>query len=73
MSDLFDALLNAIRNSGTIMSEFELAELAYGVYGETSYIEDDAGNIVDSIRCCTRNGLQAIADIYTDGFDCFNY
>lgn len=70
---LFEDLLKAIRACGTIMSEGELIELAYGVYGENEYIEDAEGNIVDVRRIYTLQGLQEIADIYTDGFDCINY
>ena len=50
-----------------------MIELAYGVYGENEYVEDADGNIVEVNRICTREGLQEIADIYTDGFDCINY
>ena len=70
---LFEDLLKAIRDCGTIMNESELLELAYGVYGENEYTEDAEGNIVDVRRVYTLQGLQEIADIYTDGFDCTNY
>lgn len=70
---IFEDLLKAIRDCGTIMSEGELIELAYGVYGENEYIEDAEGNIVDVRRIYTLQGLQEIADIYTYGFDCINY
>lgn len=70
---MLEALLKAIRECGTIMDMDELLELAYGVYGETEYTEDEDGNLVDSRRIYTRQGLQEIADIYTDGFDCINY
>lgn len=73
MSNLLNALLDAINTAGTIMNERELLELAYGVYGETSYLEDDDGNILDSKRVYTLKGLQEIADIYTDDFDVFSY
>ena len=62
-------LLEAIYECGTIMNESELRELAYH-YGHTVFIEDDNGNVID------REFLpdyQAVADIYTDGFDCSNY
>ena len=55
------------------MNERELCNLAYGVYGKTEWIEDAEGNIVDSRRVYTREGLQEIADIYTDGFDVMNW
>lgn len=70
---MLEALLNAIRECGTIMEMDELLELAYGMYGETEYIEDADGNLVDTRRIYTRQGLQEIADIYTDGFDVINY
>lgn len=70
---MLEALLKAIRECGTIMEMDELLELAYGVYGETEYTEDEDGNLVDTRRIYTRQGLQEIADIYTDGFDCINY
>lgn len=70
---MLEALLKAIRECGTIMEMDELLELAYGMYGETEYIEDADGNLVDTRRIYTRQGLQEIADIYTDGFDCINY
>lgn len=73
MNGLINDLLNAINDCGTIMSERELLELAYGMYGEIRYIEDANGYVVDSERVYTRKGLQEIADIYTDGFDCINY
>ena len=66
-------LLDSINNCGTIMNESELLELAFGVYGENEYIEDADGNIVEINRIYTRKGLQEIADIYTDGFDCMNF
>ena len=70
---MLEALLKAIRDCGTIMEMHELLMLAYDVYGETEYTEDSDGNIVDSCRMCTIQGLQEIANIYTDGFDCINY
>ena len=70
---MLEALLKAIRDCGTIMEMHELLMLAYDVYGETEYIEDSDGNIVDSRRRYTIQGLQEIANIYTDGFDCINY
>lgn len=70
---MLEALLKAIRECGTIMEMDELLELAYGMYGETEYIEDADGNLVDTRRIYTRQGLQEIADIYTDGFDVINY
>ena len=73
MDGLLTALLNAINDAGTIMNERELCELAYGVYGSTDWVEDDEGNILDSQRIYTREGLQEIADIYTDGFDAINW
>lgn len=62
-------LLEAIYECGTIMNELELRELAYQ-YGHTVFIEDDNGNVID--REFLPN-YQAVADIYTDGFDCSNY
>lgn len=59
-------LLDAIRECGTIMSEVELFELAYHEYGRNEYIEDDDGNIIEVERV---PDFQAVADIYTDGFD----
>lgn len=70
---LVDKLLDAIRECGTIMSESELMYLARVFYGEVIDIVDDDGNVVDTERVVTRRGLQEIADIYTDGFDCLNY
>ena len=70
---LLDCLLKAINECGTIMNMNELLELAYGMYGETEYVEDADGNIVETKRVYTRQGLQEIADIYTDGFDCINF
>ena len=70
---LVDKLLDAIRECGTIMSESELMYLARVFYGEVIDITDDDGNIVDAERVVTRKSLQAIADIYTDGFDCMAY
>lgn len=67
------ALLDAINECGTIMSMGELRALAFGPYGSNEYIEDADGNVVEVNRVCTRNGLQEIADIYTDGFDCMNF
>lgn len=73
MKDLFNSLLDAIRAAGTIMTEHELLELAYGPYGRVEWVEDAEGNVVDSRRVCTMEGLQEIADIYTDDFDVVNY
>lgn len=73
MDRLLKDLLNAINDAGTIMNERELCDLAYGVYGTTEYLEDDDGNILDSRRIYTREGLQEIADIYTDGFDAIKW
>lgn len=73
MDGLLMDLLNAINDAGTIMNERELCDLAYGVYGMTEYLEDDEGNILDSRRIYTREGLQEIADIYTDGFDAISW
>lgn len=70
---MLEALLKAIRDCGTIMEMDELLEIAYGMYGETEYIEDADGNVLDTRRIYTRQGLQEIADIYTDGFDVINY
>lgn len=70
---LLDRLLEAINDCDTIMNMSELCELAYGMYGENQYIEDADGNVVEINRVCTRAGLQEIADIYTDGFDCINF
>lgn len=70
---LLNALLDEINNCGTIMNESEFFEIAFGIYGETEYIEDADGNIVEENRICTLKGLQDIADIYTNGFDCFNF
>ena len=72
-AELLEALLDAIHECGTIMSEPELVELAIVYYGENIDIIDDDGNIVDTERVVTRRGLQEIADIYTDGFDCMAY
>lgn len=73
MQGILTALLDAINDAGTIMTERELCELAYGVYGATEYVEDADGNIVETNRVFTREGLQEIADIYTDGFDAINW
>lgn len=73
MQGILSDLLDAINDAGTIMNERELCELAYGVYGSTEYVEDANGNIVESNRVFTREGLQEIADIYTDGFDAINW
>lgn len=62
-------LLEAIYECGTIMNELELRELAYQ-YGHTVFIEDADGNVIDSEFL---PDYQAVADIYTDGFDCSNY
>ena len=70
---ILESLLGAINECGTIMSMNELLELAYGMYGETEYIEDADGNVVEVNRIFTRKGLQEIADIYTDGFDCIGF
>lgn len=70
---LLEHLLQEINDCGTIMSMHELLELAYGMYGETEYVEDADGNIVETNRIYTRKGLQEIADIYTDGFDCIDF
>lgn len=70
---LFEDLLKAIRACGTIMSENELLELAYGVYGQNEFVEDAEGNVIEITRVYTLQGLQEIADIYTDSFDCINY
>lgn len=72
-AELLEDLLDAIRECGTIMNEPELVELAIVYYGEDIDIVDDDGNVVDTERVVTRRGLQEIADIYTDGFDCINY
>lgn len=72
-AELLEALLDAIHECGTIMSEPELVELAIVYYGENIDIIDGDGNVVDTERVVTRKGLQEIADIYTDGFDCINY
>lgn len=72
-AELIEDLLDAIRECGTIMSEPELVELAIVYYGEDIDIVDDDGNVVDTERVVTRRGLQEIADIYTDGFDCMAY
>ena len=73
MDGLLMDLLDAINGAGTIMNERELCDLAYGAYGATEWIEDDEGNILDSRRIYTREGLQEIADIYTDGFDAIGW
>lgn len=73
MQGILSDLLDAINDAGTIMNERELCELAYGVYGSTEYVEDANGNIVETNRVFTREGLQEIADIYTDGFDAINW
>lgn len=73
MDGLLIDLLDAINDAGTIMNERELCELAYGPYGETEWLEDEEGNVLDSRRVYTRQGLQEIADIYTDGFDAINW
>lgn len=73
MDGFLMALLDAINEAGTIMNERELCDLAYGVYGKTEYLEDDEGNILDSCRIYTREGLQEIADIYTDGFNAMSW
>lgn len=73
MDGILSDLLEAINDAGTIMNERELLELAYGVYGSTNWIEDDEGNVLDSQRIYTREGLQEIADIYTNGFDAINW
>lgn len=72
-AELLEAWLDAIHECGTIMSEPELVELAIVYYGENIDIIDGDGNVVDTERVVTRKGLQEIADIYTDGFDCINY
>lgn len=72
-AELLDDLLDAIHECGTIMSEPKLVELARIYYGEDIDIVDYDGNVVDTERVITRKSLQAIADIYTDGFDCINY
>ena len=66
-------LLEEINNCGTIMSMAELKCLAYGDYGKTEFVEDADGNVVEVNRIVTIEGLQEIADIYTDGFNCENY
>lgn len=70
---LVDDLLDAIRECGTIMSRSELMYLAICEYGEDVDIIDGDGNVVDTERVVTRKGLQEIADIYTDSFDCMAY
>lgn len=70
---LVDDLLDAIHECGTIMSRSELMYLAICEYGENIDITDGDGNVVDTERVITREGLQEIADIYTDGFDCMAY
>ena len=72
-AELLEALLDAIHECGTIMSEPELVELAIVYYGADIDNIDGDGNVVDTERVVTRKGLQEIADIYTDGFDCINY
>lgn len=72
-AELIEDLLDAIHECGTIMNEPELVELAIVYHGEDIDIVDDDGNVVDTERVVTRRGLQEIADIYTDGFDCINY
>lgn len=72
MENIINDLLDAINDCGTIMSKRELLELAW-VYGETRYIEDADGNVVDTERVYTRKGLQEIADIYTEDFNCMDY
>lgn len=73
MDSILYALLDAINDAGTIMNERELCELAYGIYGTTEYVEDADGNVVETNRIYTREGIQEIADIYTDGFDSINW
>ena len=70
---LVDDLLDAIHECGTIMSRSELMYLAICEYGENIDITDGDENVVDTERVITREGLQEIADIYTDGFDCMAY
>lgn len=70
---ILESLLEVINECGTTMKMNELLELAYGMYGENEYIEDADGNMVEVNRIFTRKGLQEIADIYTDGFDCIGY
>lgn len=70
---LVDDLLDAIHGCGTIMSRNELMRLAICEYGEDVDTIDGDGNVVDTERVVTRKGLQEIADIYTDGFDCMAY
>lgn len=73
MTNILTALLDAIHDAGTIMTERELYELAYGEYGKTEWVEDAEGNVVDSCRTYTIEGLQEIADIYTNGFNAMNF
>lgn len=73
MNGILYALLDAINDAGTIMNERELLELAYGLYGSTEFVEDAEGNVVETNRVYTREGLQEIADVYTDGFDAINW
>lgn len=70
---LLNALVNAIYEAGTIMDLPELKELALNEYGGWFEIVDDKGNLLDRERIMTLEGLQEIADIYTDGFDAQNF
>lgn len=70
MERLVKALFKKIEEDDlVIMSYNEFLELALYQFGETVYVEDAEGNVIDEGRAPTMAGLQEIADIYTTGFD----
>lgn len=66
---LLQDLMKAIRDNGVEMSEDEVIDTAYD-YGSLVYIEDEKGNIIEEKF---RPDFQAVADLFTDNFDCRPY
>ncbi len=69
MNNMINDLLDAIWECGTIMEKPDLIEMAYQ-YGRYNFVEDAEGNVIEVEKV---PDFQAVADIYTDGFDCKNY
>lgn len=71
MEVLIAKIEKAALECGTILNLREFAW--YNGYYTKHEIIDDEGNILDYEWVITRQSLQEIADIFTDGFDVMNW
>lgn len=74
MDRIIDAIIKAARECGTLLTECGLYEFAfsYGYYTVVEILDDD-GNLLDTEKRFTRQDLQELADIFTDGLDVINF